>query len=254
MPSAKYALNVTKTEVVIFRAKGKVFDTDLKLKMCGKKLYPSHHVKYLGVYLDEYLNWATHVNQLCVKLVKASAILSKIYFINETTLQSIYFAIFNSHLSYACTAWRQSIPPFHRVGILQRNALQIIYFAKFNDHATQLFCKMKTIKFVDMVSGVFINKCFSFKSYSVFSHLYNLATARHNHQTRFAMNGLSILPSCNTSKFGTKAFLYSTITSWNSFEASEKNFRILSPISLTKFLKDDLILLLHYYFNILLYF
>ena len=59
------------------------------------------------------------------------------------------------------------------------------------------------------------------------------------------MNGLLILPNCNTAKFGTKAFLYSTITSWNSFQAlfSEKNFRILSPISLKKLLKNYLILL-----------
>ena len=66
----KTSLKVTKTEIVIFRAKGKVFDMDLKLKMCSKKLYQSHHVKYLGEYLHEYLNWATHhVNQLCVKLI-----------------------------------------------------------------------------------------------------------------------------------------------------------------------------------------
>ena len=58
--------------------------------MCGKKLYLSLHVKYLGVYLDEYLNWATHVNQLCVKCDKPNVMLSKIcYFVNETTLQSI---------------------------------------------------------------------------------------------------------------------------------------------------------------------
>ena len=87
--------------------------------MCGKKLYLSYHVKYLGVYLDEYLNWATHVNQLCVKLVKANAMLSKIhYFVNKTTLRSINFAIFNSHLSDTCTAWEQSIVPSHRICIL----------------------------------------------------------------------------------------------------------------------------------------
>ena len=61
--ATKISLNVTKTEVVIFRAKGKVFDTDLKLKMRGKKFYSPHHVKYLEVYLDEYLNWVTRVNQ-----------------------------------------------------------------------------------------------------------------------------------------------------------------------------------------------
>ena len=42
----KISLNVTKIEAVIFRAKGIVFDTDLKLEMCGKKLHPSCHVKY----------------------------------------------------------------------------------------------------------------------------------------------------------------------------------------------------------------
>ena len=106
--------------------------------------------------------------------------------------------------------------------------------AKFNDHTTQLFWKMKIIKFVHLVSVenfIFINKCFPCKSYSVSNHLYNLATGRHNHQTRlFAMNGLLILPNCTATKFDTKAFLYSTITSWNSFQAlfSEKKFR-MSP-------------------------
>ena len=71
---------------------------------------------------------------------------------------------------------------------------------------------MKIIKFVDLVSVencIFIKTCFSCKSYSVFSRLCNLATGRHNHQTRFAMNGLLLLPNCNTVKFGTKDFLYS---------------------------------------------
>ena len=48
----KMSLNVNKTEVAIFRGKGEVFDTGLKLKMCCKKLYPSHDVRYLGVYVN----------------------------------------------------------------------------------------------------------------------------------------------------------------------------------------------------------
>ena len=102
--------------------------------------------------------------------------------------------------------------------------------------------KYKIIKFVDLVSVencVCINKCFSFKSYSVYSHLYNLATGRYNHQTKFALNNIN----CNTAKFGTKAFLYSRITSWIFFQALflEKNFRVFSPVSLKKLLKNYLI-------------
>ena len=54
----RISLNVAKTEVVIFRRKKKQLDCDLNLKLRGKKLKPSNYVRYLGIYLDEYLNWS----------------------------------------------------------------------------------------------------------------------------------------------------------------------------------------------------
>ena len=64
----------------------------------------------------------------------------------------------------------------------------LICFAKFNGHTTKLFRKMKIIKFVDLVSVenyILINRGFSFKPYSVISHLYSLVTGKHKHQVRF---------------------------------------------------------------------
>ena len=71
----KIYLNITKLEVLIFKRKGRVFDADLKLKLCGKKLFTSKSEKYLGVILDERLQWDFHINQLCLKLNKANAML-----------------------------------------------------------------------------------------------------------------------------------------------------------------------------------
>ena len=99
------SLNIAKTEVLIFKCKGRAFGTDLKLKLCGKKLFTSKSVKYLGVILDEPLQWNFCINQLCLKLNKENIMFSKIrHYVNETTLRSIYYAIFQSHLSYVCTA------------------------------------------------------------------------------------------------------------------------------------------------------
>ena len=56
----KISLIITKTEFLICKPKGRVFDTDLKLKLCGKKLFTSNSVKYLGVILDEHLQWNEH--------------------------------------------------------------------------------------------------------------------------------------------------------------------------------------------------
>ena len=52
----KISLNVKKTEMVISKSKQKKFEGDLKIKLCGKRLYPSESVKYLGVKIDTNLN------------------------------------------------------------------------------------------------------------------------------------------------------------------------------------------------------
>ena len=41
----KISLNVKKTEMVIFESKQKKFEGDVKIKLCGKKLYPTESVK-----------------------------------------------------------------------------------------------------------------------------------------------------------------------------------------------------------------
>ena len=74
----KISLNVKKTEMVIFKSKQKKFEGDLKIKLCGKRLYPTGSVKYLGVKIDTNLSWQYHVNDLTIKLNRANALLSKI--------------------------------------------------------------------------------------------------------------------------------------------------------------------------------
>ena len=52
--ATRISLSVAKTEVVIFRIKKKHLDCDLNLKLWGKNLKPLNHVRYVGIYLDEY--------------------------------------------------------------------------------------------------------------------------------------------------------------------------------------------------------
>ena len=136
----KISLNFTKTEVLIFKHKGRVFDIDLRLKLCGKKLFTSKSVKYLGVILDECLQWNFHINQLCLKLNKANAMLCKIHhYVNETTLRSTDHAIFQSHLPYVCTAWGQNIKYNHRISILQRKTMRVIPWKSGHEGLKKIF-------------------------------------------------------------------------------------------------------------------
>ena len=40
--------------MVNFKSKQKKFQGDLKINLCGKRLYPTKSVKYLGVKIDIY--------------------------------------------------------------------------------------------------------------------------------------------------------------------------------------------------------
>ena len=74
----RISLNVSKTELVIFKPKRKHSNYDLKLKLIGKRLYPTDSVKYLEVKIDSKISWKVHINDIAVKLVRANPMLYKI--------------------------------------------------------------------------------------------------------------------------------------------------------------------------------
>ena len=67
----KISRNVEKTELVIFKSPRKVLSDEIKIKLTGKRLYPSNSVKHLGVRTDKFLYWHNihnQVNNIAVKL------------------------------------------------------------------------------------------------------------------------------------------------------------------------------------------
>ena len=155
------------------------------------------------------------INHFCLKFNKANAMLCKIrHYVNETTLRSIYYAIFQSHLSYVCTAWGQNIKYNHRISILQRKAIIIIFFSYFNELTFPLFSKAKILKFID-----FIQMETRFFAPFIISIVFISPNYHHNYKTRFASSGLLKIPTNNTSIYGAKSFEISTVTSWNFFQS-----------------------------------
>ena len=57
-----------KTELVIFKHHRKKMDSLLKIKLSRKRLYPSKLVKYLGIKIDENLNWRQHIHDIAIKI------------------------------------------------------------------------------------------------------------------------------------------------------------------------------------------
>ena len=49
-----------------FESTRKLADVPLKLKLNGTRLYPTNSVKYLGIKIDENLNWKQQISDIAV--------------------------------------------------------------------------------------------------------------------------------------------------------------------------------------------
>ena len=113
--------------MVIFKSKEKKFEGDLKIKLCGKELYPTESFKHIDVNINTNLNWEHHVNDLSIKLNGANDLLFKMKnYVNLKILRSIYFAIWDSYLLYCCLVWAENSSTIQRIVILQKKLLQLL--------------------------------------------------------------------------------------------------------------------------------
>ena len=66
----KLSLNIKKSNFIIFLSKGKKkYNTDnVKININGNEIKQVNFTKFLGIYIDEHLSWAHHIDYLSKKL------------------------------------------------------------------------------------------------------------------------------------------------------------------------------------------
>ena len=79
---------------------------NLLLTWVKKRSKKVDHVKFLGIVIDDELNWEAHVKHLKSKLCAAIVIIKRIKrYIPKSEHINIFNSLFMSHLSYCISAW-----------------------------------------------------------------------------------------------------------------------------------------------------
>ena len=106
----RLSLNIDKTEFIVFRSSRKSLKERITLKLNGKTLYESRKVCYLGVIMDDKLTWKFHILELKKKLSQIIRIIYKLKKLGTPTftLKSIYFALFQSYLTYGLCVYGET--------------------------------------------------------------------------------------------------------------------------------------------------
>ena len=79
---------------------------ELKVSIDNNPIKQSHHIKYLGVLIDDNLNWKQRIKEQCSKVARGSWALNQLkHFVEEQTLRSVYHCLIYSHLQYCISSW-----------------------------------------------------------------------------------------------------------------------------------------------------
>ena len=104
------------------------------------KDYPGKSLKYLGIKIDENLNWKDLTHEVATKLNRANASLFKIRnCVSFNTLKAICFVIFDSHINYASLIWGENPNSKLKNYYFAEKALKIINNQPRNIHSGLLF-------------------------------------------------------------------------------------------------------------------
>ena len=132
----------------------------MNFRISGQRMQPKSSAKYLGLVIDEFLNWKTGFTILRAKLERSTDLLAKLrYFVSANLIRTVYFAIFDSYLCYGCQVWEQNKnASSNESSRLQDKVLRVISFKDGNTAAGPLYNekKIRLFNIVTFYNGLFI--------------------------------------------------------------------------------------------------
>ena len=148
----RLSLNVSKTNYMVFSSKF-IAAQDIFVHIDNKKIERVHKTKFLGVIVDEKLNWKEQIAVVKSKLCRTIGIIKKIQFkLEERSLLQLYYALFYPYLNYCLEIWGNACKSHVKcLYILQKKIIRIIGKKNHLEQTNGLFHKFKIIKFFDLV-------------------------------------------------------------------------------------------------------
>ena len=105
MKCNKLSLNYSKTSYMLISNKC-IKPQSFKISLNNVDIKCVEYVKYLGVLLDNKLNWKAHVSGLCSKLSRVCGVFYKLQqYVPLNTIRIVYFSLVQSHLQYSLINW-----------------------------------------------------------------------------------------------------------------------------------------------------
>ena len=142
----KLSINLKKTNYMIIT--NKLYKPNINIANIQYK----SHIKYLGVYLDDKLNWSPHIQHVNNKLAKNIGILRILrnYF-SLKMLRQIYYSLVFPYINYALLSWGNTYKTrLTKIITKQNMAIRNIFFANTRETAAPYYNILGVLKVQDI--------------------------------------------------------------------------------------------------------
>ena len=219
----KPTLNIKKSKYMIVTKSKMIVQSDFKIKVNGVTLQRCSEYKYLGVYMDEKLNWKKHI-------------LTKLrYCAGLKTIKMIYNALVFSHLKYCYIVWGGAAKAvMNPVLSLHSRIIKIIAFAPFQATNVRQFFEKLEIHNIEQINTLEIGKfMYKYKNKMLpqqFEDYFQTSGATHSHNLRSVAQQKLIQPRVK-GLCGLKRIHNTGVKLWNDLPVEIKNQKTIKKFT-----------------------
>ena len=156
-----------------------------KLNINGTPIEMKRETNFLGLFINEHMNWNTHIFNISKTITKTLGVMNRLkHYLPQRILQILYNSLILSHINSNITAWGFAS---HKLCRLQKRALRLITDSRYNAHTQPLFKALGTLTLDDtlkMQCIKFYYKCIQGKLPPFFYTFFIEKTTLHNYHTR----------------------------------------------------------------------
>ena len=214
----KLSLNIDKTYFMLFTPKRFTRNMD-DIIIDGKQIMEVNETKFLGVIIDNNLNWKPHITYISEKVAKGIGIILKARKVfNNETLSTLYFTLLYPYLNYCIHVWGRAYNTHLKdLFVLQNKVIRIINGVPPRTNTEYLYIQhsVLTVKRLYYYNiGLFMYKYSNSMLPEMFNIYFNKIEDTHSYNTRKSAASHLYVDFRSTSR-GQKSCIYSSSVIWN---------------------------------------
>ena len=201
----KLTVNPSKSYALIISPNAKIDPPILNISYNHSPVKVVNSVKYLGIVLDNKLQFKQHIALLESKLSRSLGFLFKTKsFLPKDILKKLYYAFIHSHLNFGLIIW-SATPKSNLLKLrsIQSKAIRVLAGADWYEHASPLYVKLNILsldKLILYALAKFMHKYYLKCLPSSFNNYFTLVPSIHSCHTRNATKSNQyFLPQFSTS-------------------------------------------------------